>query len=462
MDTELTREELFLRVWARPSQEVARELGISDVALGKRCKKLQVPKPPPGYWAQIRAGRRLKKPMLKAFSEQLAAQQKRRTARRNTQRGWLGLSPLQADIFHKAVFEASSAGIDLGELDITRSGARLLNSDLAVQLIMIIQHRYVGWLKERSPSGQVAHPAIRSVQALVAKLLPLAKAHTLVLEKAAERYDRGDRYPKVIIRLTYAFKQQVANLYRLVVDHQLSYVVWDLGPFEHAWIVQYHYHYEDYSKTHSQLCVSRDTLWVDCRVNHPGWDDGYQERIKTAEMSLNDIVPVDLAPKADVILPAVVDLPKLHLSKKRINAFVDAEHAYDILSSAVYQHDYPVPEEHLVLLEKLQFGCDASGPLTAARAACRKLEDDMERWELMMDSEREAICAEALGVALGDTILTQSQGKAVRLKIDHMSTHVTESNTLRFYIRGRRYRKDGILGKRDDSIFVSTGSGSEK
>ncbi|RLA40924.1 MAG: hypothetical protein DRR42_25245, partial [Gammaproteobacteria bacterium] len=65
MKKELTREELFLLVWERPSLEVARELGISDVALGKRCKKLQVPKPPPGYWAKVKAGKRTRKPILK-------------------------------------------------------------------------------------------------------------------------------------------------------------------------------------------------------------------------------------------------------------------------------------------------------------------------------------------------------------------------------------------------------------
>jgi hypothetical protein len=45
---ELTREELFEKVWAQPTTTVAAELGISDVALSKRCKKLHVPKPSPG------------------------------------------------------------------------------------------------------------------------------------------------------------------------------------------------------------------------------------------------------------------------------------------------------------------------------------------------------------------------------------------------------------------------------
>lgn len=60
----LTREELYERVWSVPSVQVAKELGVSDVALGKVCKKLEVPKPYPGYWRQVRAGLRVKRPPL--------------------------------------------------------------------------------------------------------------------------------------------------------------------------------------------------------------------------------------------------------------------------------------------------------------------------------------------------------------------------------------------------------------
>lgn len=459
MDKELSREELFLLVWERPSVEIAREIGISDVALAKRCKKLQVPKPPPGYWAKIQAGKQVRKPILKVFSDQLAQQQAKRMKQLEIKRGWLGLSPLQSEIFKKAVFVVSAAGLNIGDLEITQSGARFLDDELAAQLIMVIQHRYMKWLKERSHSDQVTHPSVRSIQSLISKLLPLARAHTLVLEKEAEKHDKGERYPKVIIRLTYEFRQQVANLYRLVNENNLSYVVWDLGLLEHAWIVQHHYHYEDFANATSRLCVSRNSLWVDCRVKRPGWyDDGYEETIKTAEIALDEVAPVELITKQDITLPTVIDLPKLLLSKERIKAFLDAENAYDILSSAVYNHDFSVPDDHLILLEKLQMGNQTDGPLTRAREACRKMQDDMERWELAMECEGEAICGEALGVSLGDTILSEVRGKPVRLKIMRMSTHVSENNALRFYISGKRYRKDGLLGKRDDSIFVSTES----
>jgi hypothetical protein len=61
---ELTREELYERLWSMPTTKVAAELGISDVALAKRCKKLNVPKPTPGYWAKVAAGQKPEKTPL--------------------------------------------------------------------------------------------------------------------------------------------------------------------------------------------------------------------------------------------------------------------------------------------------------------------------------------------------------------------------------------------------------------
>jgi len=33
-----------------PTTEVAKRLGVSDVAIGKKCKQLGIEKPPRGYW----------------------------------------------------------------------------------------------------------------------------------------------------------------------------------------------------------------------------------------------------------------------------------------------------------------------------------------------------------------------------------------------------------------------------
>lgn len=54
-----TRQQLYELVWQRPLRDVARELGISDVALGKACRRLAIPLPGRGYWAKVAAGQKL-------------------------------------------------------------------------------------------------------------------------------------------------------------------------------------------------------------------------------------------------------------------------------------------------------------------------------------------------------------------------------------------------------------------
>ena len=79
----------------------------------------------------------------------------------------------------------------------------------------------------------------------------------------------------------------------------------------------------------------------------------------------------------------------------------------------------------------------------------------MERWELALAAEREALCGEALGLTIGDTVLTESRGKTVRLNIEQMSAYIYDGK-LNFHISGKRYRKDGLLGKRDESVYFHT------
>lgn len=53
---EISKEDLFILVWSMPTTKVAKQLGISDVAVGKRCKLLGIPKPPRGYWRKVYTG----------------------------------------------------------------------------------------------------------------------------------------------------------------------------------------------------------------------------------------------------------------------------------------------------------------------------------------------------------------------------------------------------------------------
>ena len=40
----IDRDDLYELIWSKPAVEVAKQFGISDVAVGKICKKLNIPK----------------------------------------------------------------------------------------------------------------------------------------------------------------------------------------------------------------------------------------------------------------------------------------------------------------------------------------------------------------------------------------------------------------------------------
>ncbi|MEO5955548.1 MAG: hypothetical protein ABIR36_07660 [Nitrospiraceae bacterium] len=56
----IQRQVLYDQVWSTPMARLAKEYGISDVALAKICKKLHVPYPGRGYWRRKETGKSVK------------------------------------------------------------------------------------------------------------------------------------------------------------------------------------------------------------------------------------------------------------------------------------------------------------------------------------------------------------------------------------------------------------------
>jgi hypothetical protein len=54
----LTRDELYQAIWSTPMRTLAKGYGISDVALAKICKRLEVPHPGLGYWSRVQHGQK--------------------------------------------------------------------------------------------------------------------------------------------------------------------------------------------------------------------------------------------------------------------------------------------------------------------------------------------------------------------------------------------------------------------
>lgn len=52
-----TRKELYDLVWSEPVKTLATKFELSDVGLAKACRRYNIPRPPRGYWAKLRAGK---------------------------------------------------------------------------------------------------------------------------------------------------------------------------------------------------------------------------------------------------------------------------------------------------------------------------------------------------------------------------------------------------------------------
>lgn len=58
--TVVSRQSLYEGVWSKPMTVLAKEYGISDVALAKICRKLDIPCPQRGYWRKKETGKVVK------------------------------------------------------------------------------------------------------------------------------------------------------------------------------------------------------------------------------------------------------------------------------------------------------------------------------------------------------------------------------------------------------------------
>src|SRR2546426_1642289 len=60
----LSRKDLYELAWSKPMRELAKDFGISDVALAKPCRRLAIPVPGRGYWARVDVGQQPYRPQL--------------------------------------------------------------------------------------------------------------------------------------------------------------------------------------------------------------------------------------------------------------------------------------------------------------------------------------------------------------------------------------------------------------
>ena len=61
---QITRAELYRRIWDTPLIRVAAELGVTNFLLSTLCKRHDVPRPPAGYWSKLAHDKPTNRPLL--------------------------------------------------------------------------------------------------------------------------------------------------------------------------------------------------------------------------------------------------------------------------------------------------------------------------------------------------------------------------------------------------------------
>jgi len=440
-----SREELFALVWERPAREIARELGISDVALGKLCRKLQVPKPPRGYWAKIAAGRKPRQPPLKAYREELEKQYKKQI----TSNTLIRLSKLQLEFLNLAFDELAAIGVDVGEYVLAYDGIRAIPSELTAQILIVLQTRYEKWVADRTTASSM-NGAISSLSNLVAKLLPHAKEQLLVFHRQSDDRSSRSTSPAISVRATADFLGRIAHLSRLARDNGCAYVAADMSALEHAWSVNQISSPRAYSKAKTELCVSPNEVWIRAQLDN-SWS---RDQFETDRLPLSEICPIDLVPAQEQRLPGKISRSGIQQPyAERLQALQEAQAVYEGLVDATYDMDKAIPNERLALFDRLWFSQGETGPFVNARRAWRRLETDLERWGEELESEAVALCQEVLGIEVGDIVLVESGKNTVRLQVEGMNVYSSDERVM-FGVWGTRFRKDGLPGKRSEHFGI--------
>jgi len=63
------RVALYNEVWDQPLVKLSKKYGISDVRIGKVCRRLKIPHPARGYWAKRAVGQTVEQVPLPEFKD---------------------------------------------------------------------------------------------------------------------------------------------------------------------------------------------------------------------------------------------------------------------------------------------------------------------------------------------------------------------------------------------------------
>src|SRR3546814_926015 len=285
---------------------------------------------------------------------------------------------------------------------------------------------------------------------LVKKLLTLARPQLLVFESDGRKGWSIAAGPTVLVRLTVSLQERIASLVRIVREQKLRHVVMPLMAADHAWSAHHVYTPESRLFLESTLCVSESEIWVEC-IRRAWREEDPPERIVTGRLKLQAIMPIDYMPVREITLSPTVSRAAVAPYRERLRGLLEADRVHEMMSEAAYALEREVPDGRLALADRIWFGNER--PFRSTREAWKRLEDELERWETELEAERSALAQSILGIEVGDIVTAEIRGRVLRLSVTGISLYADDKHAT-FVVNGTRFRKDGTLGKLQDTLSL--------
>ena len=434
---EENREELFHLVWSMPGEQVAVKLGISGAALTKRCTKLGIPKPPRGYWARFKSNSDRPIPPMAAYLDVLRA----RLNQKPIQAG-LHLPERKKELFKKAAETVLNQNPQLGRFEFKGSMLTYIEPSLASAILTTAVKHFEEYLPN------TPFVSARQVAAgLIDALLPLVAKNVLVFPKS-EKYSSRFENDFVVVRISEELLRHLANANRLVGDLQLAFSAIPLNSSEYCQSVRYIFSPKSYWIAKADLCVSKTHAWL--RIEQQSPTDIYE----------TDQVPIDhLGP-----LPLVLERPRYTHTDPEVRihredwdllqVILEAEDMHTLGSTVVYDLlDYDL---HLKLgrAMKVWWPSEQFQALQILQDGLFSAEQSIEQWETELAAAKQRLCEKILGIRPGDVLQVMQQEKPGRIQVEKLDVFKYEHN-ITFMAHGKLFRKDGMVGKRNDTLYLS-------
>jgi hypothetical protein len=150
-------------------------------------------------------------------------------------------------------------------------------------------------------------------------------------------------------------------------------------------------------------------------------------------------------------LPSAITKAVITPYHKRLCALLEIERVHEMMTRAAYAMERDVPDEKLALADRILFGGER--PFRSAREAWIRLENELENWDTELEAERSALARSILGIEVGDIVTAQNSGRLLRLSVTGLTLSANDKDVT-FMVNGRRFRKDGTLGKIEDRLWL--------